>query len=271
IARYQQAIALRPGYGEAYNNLGLALVEARRLGEAVVMLQQAVRLRPKAAETHNNLALAHAELGRYAEAEAAYQEALRLNPNYADAHGNLGNTLKDQGRVEEALASYQIALWLDPNSSASKYHRSLVLLQQGKYDQGWPEYEWRWHRKLTPARHFPQPRWDGSPLGGRTILLYAEQGLGDAIQFVRYAALVKERGGRLIVECPACLIPVFSTSKAIDQLVAVGEPLPPFDVQMPFMSLPALFGTTFATVPADVPYLYADPLRVQQWRERLVT
>jgi len=269
IARYRRALELRPGYGEAYNNLGLALTEAGRPDEAVVVLEHAVRLRPQAAEGHNNLGLAHAELGQYPEAEAGYREALRLNPGYVEAHTNLGNAFKEQARLGPALACYQVALWHSPRAAPTRYNRSLALLQAGDYDQGWPEYEWRWQRKQTPARPFRQPRWDGSPLGGRTILLYCEQGLGDAIQFVRFAALVKARGGRVVLECPGFMIPLFSTCAGIDLLVAEGEPLPGFDVQAPLMSLPGLLGTTLATVPAEVPYLGAEPGRVEAWRQRL--
>src|SRR5262249_19290790 len=135
--------------------------------------------------------------------------------------------------------------------------------------QGWPEYEWRWQRKQTPARPFRQPRWDGSPLEGRTILLYSEQGLGDTIQFIRYAPLVKERGGRLIVECPWMLASLFQTCCGIDLVLAEGESLPEFDVQAPLMSLPAIFGTKLKTVPSDVPYLHADPDHVEKWHQYL--
>jgi tetratricopeptide (TPR) repeat protein len=267
IAAYREAIRLRPRYGEAYNNLGWALVQALRLGEAVVVLQQAVRLRPEAPEAHNNLGLAYSDLTRWAEAEASFHAALRLNPGLVDAHNNLGSLYKEQGRMDEALASYQTALWVDPNSASTRYNRSLALLQMGDYAQGWPEYEWRWQRSQARVRPFAQPRWDGSPLEGRTLLLYMEQGLGDMIHFLRYAPLVKERGGRIVVECPAMLLPLFATGPGIDQLVAEGQPLPPFDVQAPLLSLPALVGTTsLDQVPARVPYLAADPEQLAAWQ-----
>jgi tetratricopeptide (TPR) repeat protein len=269
ISRYQEAVRLRPGYGEAHNNLGLALTEAGRHGEAAVVLRQAVRLRPEAAEGHNNLGLAHAGQGRFAEAEACYQEALRLDPGYVEAHNNLGSAYKEQGRLEEALACYRQALWLDPNSASTRYNRSLALLQGGNYEEGWREYEHRWRRKQARGRTFPRPRWDGSPLEGRTVLLWCEQGLGDAIHFVRYAALVKARGGRVVLECPGFLIPLFSTCPGVDRLVVEGEPPPEYDVQAPLLSLPLLLGTTPETVPAGVPYLSAEPARVGKWKARL--
>jgi tetratricopeptide (TPR) repeat protein len=269
LERFRQAVALRPDHASAHNNLGLALTEARRPEQAVESLRQAVALQPGMKEAHNNLGLAYADLGRFAEAEGYYQEALRLDPFYVEAHTNLGSACKEQGRLEEALACYQWALWLDPNSVIAHYNRSLALLQNGDYEQGWPEYEWRWRRKQTQPRLFPQPRWDGSPLAGRTILLWREQGLGDTIQFIRYAALVREQGGRVIVECPGCLVPLLSTCPGIDAFVAEQQPLPAFDVHAPLLSLPALLKTTLSSVPAAIPYLQAEPARVSAWRRRL--
>ena len=220
---------LRPKYGEAYNNLGLLLTEAGRHGEAAVVLQQAVRLRPQAVEGHNNLGLAYTSLGRFAEAEACFREALRLDPGYVEGHNNLGSAYKEQGRLEEALACYQTALWLDPQSASTRYNRSLALLQSGEYAEGWKEYEWRWKRKQAVRRAFRQPRWDGNDLAGKTILLWCEQGLGDAIQFVRYAPLVKAKGGRVVLECPGFMIPLFSTCTGVDALA--GEGASPPDVR----------------------------------------
>jgi tetratricopeptide (TPR) repeat protein len=269
IGRYRAAVRLRPGYGEAYNNLGLALTEAGKHGEAAVYLQQAVRLRPQAAESHNNLGLAYAGLGRFDDAEACYREALRIAPGYVEAHNDLGSAYKERGRLEEALACYQVALWHDPQSPSTRYNRSLALLQKGDWREGWKEYEQRWKRKGVRERLFPRPRWDGSPLDGKTILLWCEQGLGDAIHFVRYAALVKAKGGRVALECPGFMLPLFSTCPGVDQVVAEGSEPPAFDVQAPLMSLPMVLGTTLENVPAELPYLSAEPGRVEKWKARL--
>jgi tetratricopeptide (TPR) repeat protein len=266
---YREAIALRPGYAGAYNNLGLTLTELGRHAEALVLLGQAVRLEPEGKEGHNNLGLAHAGLGDFDKAQGCYEEALRLDPGYAEAHANLGSAFKERGRPEEALACYQVALWHQPGLASAHYNRALAWLQKGDYAKGWPEYEWRWKRPGTPVRPFRQPRWDGSPLGGRTILLWCEQGLGDAIQFVRYAKMVKARGGRVVLECPPGLERLFTSCPGVDRVVAEGQALPDFDVQVPLMSLPAVFGTTLEAVPAEVPYLAAEPARVEAWKERL--
>jgi len=268
VTLFHRALELRSTYGEVYNNLGLALIELRRSAEAAVCLRQGVRLRP-VPESHNNLGLALADMGRFEEAEACYGEALRLNPTYVDAHANLANLYKEQGRLDEALAGYQVALWLQPDSASAHWNRALAWLQKGDFEKGWTEYEWRWKRKQTPPRPFRQPVWDGSPLGGRVILLYMEQGLGDMLQFIRYAPLVKECSGTVIVECPRFLIPLFSTCRGIDRLMAEGDSLPEFDVQAPFMSLPRIFQTTLETVPGTVPYLFPGAGLVEKWRQRL--
>jgi tetratricopeptide (TPR) repeat protein len=268
VASFHRALELRPAYGEVYNNLGLALIDLRRSAEAAVFLQQGVRLRP-VPESHNNLGLALADLGRFEEAEASFKEALRISPSYIDAHANLANLYKEQGRSEEALAGYQVALWVNSDAPSTHWNRALTWLQKGDFEKGWEEYEWRWKRKQTPPRAFRQPAWDGSPLSGRTILLYMEQGLGDMLQFIRYAPLVKERGGTVILECPRFLIPLFSTCRGIDLIVAEGDPLPDFNVQAPLMSLPRLFKTTPEAIPSAVPYLFPDPGLVEQWRQRL--
>jgi tetratricopeptide (TPR) repeat protein len=269
IRVYRQALALKPDYTEAYNNLGLTLLEAGKPSEAAVYLQQAVRLRPDFTEAHNNLGLANAEIGRFAEAEACYHEALRINPRYHDAHNNLANAYKEQGKHEAALASYQIALWLKPDSASAHWNRSLAWLQIGEYEQGWPEYEWRWKRKKATPRPFRQPQWDGAPFSGKTLLVYMEQGLGDMIQFIRYVPLAKERGGKVIVQCPGFLMPLFSSCRGIDRIVPEGSPLPEFDIYVPVMTLPMIFKTTLQSIPSEVPYLFADKSRVDQWRQKL--
>src|SRR5262249_47825085 len=235
-------------------NLGLALVQAGQPAEAAPFLQQAVRLRPKATEAHNNLGLALADLGRIAEAECCYQEALRLRADYTDAVCNLARACKEQGRLEEALAGYQIALWQQPNLPSAHWNRSLALLQLGAFEEGWAEYEWRWRRPGHGPRRLPQPAWDGSDLAGKRLLIYCEQGLGDVLQFIRYAAVVQRAGATVLVECPGSLVSFLRRCPGIDELVAEGSPLPDFDAHAALLSLPHLLGTTLATVPAEVPY-----------------
>lgn len=266
IAAYQRAIQLKPDYAEALNNLGLTLTEQGRHHEAIAVIQQALRLKPHYPEAHNNLGLALVELGRYPEMIESFQTALRLNPAYPEAHNNFGTAMAAMGRPEDAQAIYQVALWLRPDYAEVHWNRSLAWLQTGEYEKGWREYEWRWKRKRATPRNFSQPQWDGAPLHGRTILLWTEQGRGDTIQFVRYAALVKRYGGTVVLEAPADLIPLLAGCPGIDRIVAEGTDLPPFDVQASLMSLPGILGTTLRTVPAEIPYLVIPPEVLERWR-----
>src|SRR5262249_12532517 len=171
---------------------------------------------------------------------------------------------------DEALASYEQALHIKPDYPEARWNRSLVWLTMGHLEQGWPDYEWRLKCKESGSLPpFHAPLWDGSPLEGRTILIHAEQGLGDTIQFIRYASLVKRRGGTVIVECQSDLYQLLAGYPGIDQLIAQGSSLPPFDVHVPLLSLPSIFGTTLANVPADVPYLFADAALIERWRSEL--
>jgi tetratricopeptide (TPR) repeat protein len=269
IACHEEALRLRPNYYEAHNNLGNALAARRGPAEAVRSYREALRIRPDYAEAHYNLGIALAEQGQLDEAVASYREALRLKPDYVEARSNLGHALRAQGRLDEAMACYNQILDAKPDDPEAHMSRALAWLQQGDYEQGWPEYEWRWRCRELGRLPYTQPAWDGSPLEGRTVLLHAEQGLGDTIQFVRYVPLVRARGGEVIVACPKALQPLLADSPGLRRLAVKDDELPPFDVYAPLLSLPALLGTTLATVPADVPYVHADPALVERWRREL--
>src|SRR5262249_9602387 len=195
--------------------------------------------------------------------------ALRLKPDYAEAHNNLGLALQTQGRLEEAVASYQQALRCQPHYAQAHLNLAWIWLVRGGFERGWPEYQWRGKCEGVSASAFRQPCWDGADLEGRTILLYAEQGLGDPLQFIRYARLVKVRGATVLVSCQEPLARLLGTCAGIDRLGPFGAKMPPFDVQAPLLSLPRILGTTLATVPADIPYLFADEQLVAHWRREL--
>ncbi len=302
-AACREAIRLRPGYPEAHNNLGGALAGLRKFAEAIPCYQEALRLRPDMPEALNNLGGALSELGRLEAAADALRrsrrlqpenldaikalanvlrelgqvdesvelarEAIRLRPDDPGAHGCLGLTLAELGRPHEAIACHDEALRLDPDRAETRRNRALVWLLMGDYERGWSEFESRWGSKELPRRSFPRPEWDGSPLNGRTILLHAEQGFGDTLQFIRYAPLVRDRGGRVVVACQRPLLRILASCPGIDELVVQGDLIPAFDVHAPLLSLPRLFGTTVATIPANVPYLAADPDLVERWRREL--
>jgi tetratricopeptide (TPR) repeat protein len=265
----RQALALKPGLAEPHVVLAVIEQAQGRFPEAEASSREALRLRGDYAEASNNLGNAVQEQGRLEEAEASYRAALRSKPKLADAHYNLGNVLRLSRRLAEAGACYERAIRLRPGYVKAHWNLAHVLLAAGDMQRGWEEFEWRWKKKDTPPRCFPQPAWDGAPLDGRTILLHAEQGLGDAIQFIRYAELVKRSGGTVLFECPAKLAGLFETVQGIDALAPAGAPLPAFDVQAPLLGLPRIFHTTLARIPAGVPYLAAGADCRSKWKERL--
>jgi Tfp pilus assembly protein PilF len=269
IACYRAALRLRPDYAEALSNLGGLLTGQGKLDEAVVYLQQAISLKTDCAEVHNNLGVALTGQGKWDEAEASLRRALRLKPQYAQAHTNLANVFRERGRTDEAITAYRQALLWQPDHVEAHLNLGMALLLLGRFEEGWPEYEWRRRHREFPPSPFPQQWWDGSDLKGKTILLSAEQGFGDTLQFIRYAPLIERRGGRVIVGCPQPLLRLLESCAGIDHLTGSPDTVPPFDVQTSLLSLPGIFGTTLMTIPAAVPYLHADPTLAERWRRDL--
>jgi tetratricopeptide (TPR) repeat protein len=269
ICCYQHALRLQPDSAEAYCSWGAALEKQSKLDEAMHCYRQALKVKPSCVDALNNLGLALERQDKLDEALACYQQALQFKPDSVVARTNLGNIHWGQGRFDEAMACYEHALKADAKSAHTHFNRARLRLLQGDWARGWPEYEWRWQTTECPGWSFPQPRWDGSPLAGRSILLLAEQGLGDTLHFVRYAPLVRQQGGTVIVECQAALVPLLASVAGIDRLVARGWPLPAFDVHASLLSLPALLHTTITNVPATVPYLEANAGLVEQWRKKM--
>ena len=272
VADFDRVITLDPRHAEAHNNRGLALAELDRREDALASYDRALALKPDYAEAHNNRGLLLQSLNRHAEALAAYDRAQALRSDYADACNNRGLALHELHRYAEALASYGQALALQPEFAEAHFNRSLTRLALGDLGPGWVDYEWRWKtRKSTaPWRDFPQPLWLGrEPLAGRTILLHAEQGFGDTIHFARYVPLVAALGAVVVVETQPALKGLMARLDGVSAVVERGAELPAFDCHCPLGSLPLAFATELATIPAEVPYLAADPERVARWRERL--
>jgi Flp pilus assembly protein TadD len=275
---YREALRLEPRLAEAHNNLGNALRALQRVPEAIASFLEAVKWKPEYHQAFGNLADLLLEQQRWEEAAVCYREARRIAPGWTPYTSGLvsaldkwGEQLRERGEYARAVACYQGALALsprDPNLHLSLAH---ALLITGQFEPGWLEFEWRWLVKDCPIVSFPQPLWDGSPLAGKRILLWAEQGLGDTIQFVRFAELVKEAGGTVVLECQPPLARLLRTCPWIDEPIPYGEPLPDFDVHAPLQSLPRILRTTLGTIPAHVPYLSADADLVRSWKERLAT
>jgi tetratricopeptide (TPR) repeat protein len=269
LAGYDKALALKPDDARLVSNRGNTLCELKRPAEAVAAFDRALALVPGDPDILNNRANALLTLNRAAEALDCCDRALAVRPRDPQTLVNRGNALTDLCRPDEALASYDAAVAAAPDNAEAHWNRSLALLAKGDLARGFAEYEWRKRRPgATDKREFTQPLWLGEgDIAGKTILLHAEQGYGDTIQFVRYAPMVAARGARIVLEVQPPLKPLFQSSAAT--VVARGEPLPPFDCHCPMMSLPRAFGTTLDSIPATTPYLPAPQDRVAKWRTLL--
>ncbi|ASG19890.1 tetratricopeptide repeat protein [Nitrospirillum viridazoti] len=263
-AEYRQALSLRPTFAEAHSNLGNALRQREDLDGAEAAYRQALALRPAYPEGHYNLGNVLLERGRTEEAIACYRAALAFNPRLVEAHNNLGSALKALADMDGAIACYQAALAIDPRYAEARYNLGLAWLGLGDYPRGWAAYEWRWASPdFRPHRRpFAQKTWRGEDMAGGTLLLHAEQGYGDTLQFCRYIPLVAARCRRVVVEVPPPLLRLLRTSPALVavgdvRFIARGMPLPDFDLHCPLMSLPLALDTRLETAPAATPYLTA--------------
>jgi tetratricopeptide (TPR) repeat protein len=267
-ACYERALTLRPNHLESHIGLAVVLRDRGQLEEAATRNKRALALVPDHPEAHNNLGVVLVDLGRTEEAITHYERALALQPDRAETHYNLGIAVGREGKYAEALACYGRALTLRPDYAQAHFNRGLALLLTGQLEEGWPEYEWR----FAVARHdrkFDRALWSGEPLEGRSVLIQAEQGLGDTLQFVRYVSAVAERGGRAVLEVPPSLVRLARTASGASQVIAAGDPLPAFDYHCPLLSLPRVFKTNLATIPAAVPYLRAPGEASAAWAERI--
>lgn len=266
----RKVLAVQPDNAFAHNLHAVLAHQAGNTTEAVIRLEQAIRLNAGVPDFHFNLGVALQALERHADAAAVYRRALALVPQHVGALTNLGRALQKQAQPQEAIACFERALTLKPDLPEAHWGLATQRLLLGDFAQGWQEYEHRWTLSENQGlrREFAAPRWDGGDIAGRTLLLHAEQGVGDTLQFVRYAPLLARRGAHVIVLCQPTLKRLLMEMDDIS-VVADGEPLPEFDLHLPLMSLPRVFGTAPATIPADAPYLRADPVDVRAWSRKL--
>ena len=276
LAAFQRAVDNDPGNADLLNNCGLLQRQLGRLADALATFERALQARPDFAEALSNRGLVLHELDRFDEALADYDRALQIKPELPDAHVNRGNALRELLRHEDALAAYDRALDVKPDFEAVYLNQSLSRLVLGDLAGGWPRYEWRWQidQSVAPARPFAQPMWLGKePLEGKTVLLHAEQGMGDTIQFCRYAGIVAGQGAKVLLAVQAPLKPLLEDLEGVDQIIVPGELPPAFDLHCPLLSLPLAFGTTLHTIPAGRGYIHvAGPRfegRLDAWKTRL--
>jgi tetratricopeptide (TPR) repeat protein len=265
----REALQQAPHHAVAYTILGNVFKSLEQIESAIDAYRQSLSLNPTLVEALTGLAASLQVIGNFDEAAACCRRALEIQPNFAPAYNNLGTCLEQSGYLHEALGCFCRAIELSPNYGEPHLNRAALLLLAGDYERGWVEYEWRWKSTQARPRDLRPPHWQGEPLAGRTILLHAEQGLGDTIQFVRYASLVKQLGATVIVECQPPLQALLATCPGIDRLIARGDSLPPFDFHTPLLSLPRLLKTSLSTIPAPVPYLASDQRLVDLWRDKM--
>ena len=270
LACYDRALGIRRDIPQVLGNRGNALRNLGRFDEAETSLREALRLKPDFANAHRNLGRVLFDVGRWEEAAASVRTALRLQPDLPDALYDLGDIFYRLGRSAEAQRSYRAALGLRPEHPELHMSLGVTLLLAGQFEEGWKELEWRLQTKgmVGELSRFSVPFWNGEAIGDRVILLHAEYGLGDTLQFCRYVPQIAA-GARAILEVQPPLVRLLSRLPGLIKIVARGDRLPSFDLHCPLMSLPRAARTTLDTIPATTPYLEADPADVARWRERL--
>ncbi|MGA8951062.1 MAG: tetratricopeptide repeat protein [Xanthobacteraceae bacterium] len=272
LASYDRALSLKPAYAEALSNRGTVLHDLHRFVEALADYDRALALRPGFAEAFSNRGNALQELKRFEEALEDYKRANLLRQNFAEAYSNCGNALRELARFGEALAGFDRAIAIEPELAEAHFNAAICLLLTGDLDRGWKQYEWRWNTEQmhSAKRNFSQPQWTGSgEIAAKTILLHAEQGLGDTLQFCRYAPRVAARGARVILEVQKPLVALMRALSGDIEIIAKGDYLPGFDLHCPLLSLPLAFNTDLETIPGETPYLSADAAKREGWRDRL--
>ena len=271
------AINLDSKYGEAYNQLGIIFHDMGKFNEAKRAHEQALRLNPNDAEFNSNLAILLKEEGKFEHAEYLYMQAINIEPCFSTGYYNLGNLYREWGRFSESHRCFDKAIECEPDYADAHWNRANIALLEGNLEKGWQDYNWRHKtslaKKLFP-HNYPQPRWEGQPFAGQRLLVYCEQGLGDAIQFVRYLPRVKSLGGTVLLETWPALQSLFATASGIDELYVTQKEHPcsaQFDMAVSIMDLPYIFQTNLNTIPDNTPYLQADTEQVQQWHQRFNT
>jgi len=268
---YRRALAIKPDYPEALNNLGIILQDHGEFAESMFLYKKALAIKPDYPDALNNISTILQLQGEFEESIDFCKKVLSIQPSHSEALNNLGNALKSTGNLTESISAYKQAIAL--KSDYPEYHMnlSMALLAAGQFDEGWRMYEWRW--KTAQFAHVKQdiskPLWNGEAVAGSILLMRAEQGFGDTLQFCRYVTLAAARGLHVILEVQPALVTIMKSVPGIMQVIAQGQPLPNFDYYCPMMSLPLAFNTQQKTIPQNVPYLSINKESIDIWRNRL--
>jgi tetratricopeptide (TPR) repeat protein len=271
LGYFDQAIALQPDFAAAHNNRGLTQLALRQFQPALESFDRTLALNPQYTEAYNNLGNVLQTVNRYAEAISSFNRAIALLPDAAPAYNNRGKALQDTQQFQAAEADFRYAIALQPDYAGAYWNLALLQLMTGRFEEGWRLFEWRWQDlQKAQTKIFTQPSWLGEqPVSGKVVLIYAEQGFGDFLQFCRYAPMLEALGAHVVIETPPALTTLLGSLPGSFTIVEQGQPLPDFELQCPVMSLPLAFNTTLGTIPASTPYFYADDLKREIWRQKL--
>ncbi|MGA1869741.1 MAG: tetratricopeptide repeat protein [bacterium] len=275
LRAFHMAVSIKSDYTDAYYNLGCALKNQGHLSEAAQSFMRALELKSDFVEAWYNLGNVQQVLTQLDAAIESYHHALEIDPDFAKAYNNLGYALKAQGNINPAITCYKEAIAHEPDFAEAHWNLALAYLISGNFTEGFKRYEWRFRKtdwKCTYPFRYNIPRWDGSTYRGKTLFVHYEQGLGDTLQFIRYLPDVKARGGSVIFETGKPLIGLLKALPCIDKIIepsSDGTLCEECDIYIPLLSLPEIFGTQIETIPAHIPYLYADPEKVKYWQGRL--
>jgi FKBP-type peptidyl-prolyl cis-trans isomerase 2 len=269
ISYYQNAVKENPKLAQVYYNMGVALQQKGQVDQANTCYEVAIGLNQKFTEAHHNLGITFYHKKQFDEAIICFLRVLQLKPDHVGAYYNLGNIFFAKGQLSQAREYYQKTVSLQPDHTEALWNIAILNLLSGNFAEGLKGYELRGELKgALPPRNFIKPRWNGSDLKGKTILLHAEQDIGDTVQFIRYAPLVAQKGASVVVECQKEISSLLKDIKGIDKVISRGDPLPDFDTHCPLISLPLLFGTTLDTIPADIPYIMPGADNTARWKEK---
>ena len=271
LRRLEHAVELNPGHWESLNSLGSVLFRLGRLDAAAAVFREALELKPDSPDVLNNLGIVLRLQNHFDGSIACLARALKLQPRFTEAFVNLGNSLYDIGMLRETITVLERAVGLKSDYPDLRKNLGIALLAAGRFEEGWREYEWRWQGTyMGPARRdFSRPQWKGEAAEGRVLLIHAEQGFGDTLQFCRYVPLAAARGLRVALMAPPELVRLLETLDGVETLLPMDRPLPEFDLHCPMMSLPLAFGTRLDNIPAAVPYLFPEREALLAWNKRL--
>ncbi|HEX5393346.1 MAG TPA: tetratricopeptide repeat protein [Rhodocyclaceae bacterium] len=267
---YQNTLAIQPSHGKALNNLGAVALQQGDVESALGYFDSAIRAEPRYASAHNNRGVALKAMERLEDARESYSAAVELDPQYAAAYCNRGQLLQQMLLLDEAMADYQRALAIRPDYPECKWNEALCLLLNGQFAAGWDMYEWRW--QMAEHGHAPSMplAWSGQEsIAEKTVLLWAEQGFGDTLQFCRYVSLLAARGAHVVLEVQPALVPLLQSLPGVYRVIAAGSERPAYDWHCPLLSLPRAFATDMHSIPAEVPYIACPESKRVHWNERL--